>query len=176
MHYFVFDPIYLKDSIILDHNILISNTMKERITYIKFGDNTNMLIGFPVRFHTGDIPHNMAEAIMYGLLFEVGRRLLAKNSLKLWNLNIKRKFQWAKIVSYGISFLGLAYIEEFCEKIHFKKGKQICDNKMMNCITAGITTFCKLEPELTYPIFKKLEVFVTEIQVNKITGLDAYRF
>ena len=150
--------------------------MKERFTYIKFSDNTNMSIDFPTRFHTGEIPHNIAEAIMYYLLLEAGRQLLVKSSIKLRNLDIKRKYQWAKIVSYSISFLGLSYIEEFYEKIHFKKGKQICDNRMMNCITVGISTFCKLEPELTYPIFKKLEAFVTQIQVNKITGLDAYRF
>jgi len=135
-----------------------------------------MMIDFPARFHTGDIPHNMAEAIMYGLLFEAGRRLLVKSSVKLRNLDIKRKYQWAMIVSYGISFLGLARIEEFCEKIHFKKGEQICDNRMMNCMTAGIATFCKLEPKLMVPIFQKLEAFVTQTQVNKITGLDAYRF
>jgi len=150
--------------------------MKEQFTYIKLNDNTNMSYDLLARFNTEDIPHDVAKAIIYYLLLEAGRRLITKNYVKLRNWNIKRKYQWAKIVSYGLSFLGLSYIEGFCEKIHFKKGKKICDNRMMNCITNGITTFCRLEPELTYPIFKKLEAFVTQTQVNKITGLDAYRF
>jgi len=135
-----------------------------------------MSFNLPIRFHTGSIPHDAAEAIMYGILFEVGRRLLLKSSVKLRNLNVKRKYQWAKIASYALSFLGLGYVEKFCERVHFKKGKKICDNRMMECITSGISIICKLEPDLTYPIFKKLEGFVTQTQINKITGLNVYRF
>jgi len=135
-----------------------------------------MSFNLPVRFHSGDIPHDVADAIVYGLLLEVGRRFLTKSSIKLGNLNLKRKYHWANIVSNGISFLGLSYVEEFCEKIHFKKGVKICNSKMMDHLTNGISIFCKLEPELTYPIFKKLEQFVTQVQINKITGLDVYKF
>jgi len=121
-------------------------------------------------------PSNIAWGLGFYLIGKGIDRLLKQHSIQFNRKTIWRNYQWFKVISYGLSFLGLGYAEEFCEKIHFKKGKKICDKRMMNCITNGIATFCELEPELTYPIFKKLEELVTQIKINKITGLDVYRF
>lgn len=135
-----------------------------------------MSFTFPARFHSGDIPHDAAEAIIYALMCEVGKRFFSKGLIKFRNLNLKRKYLWVTIGSNCMVFLGLSHVEEFCKKIHFKKGEKICDKKMLDCFTNGISTFCKLEPQLTYIVFEYLEKFVTQVKVNKITGLDVYKF
>lgn len=131
----------------------------------------------PIRsFDFTGVPSNIAWGLGFYLISKGIDYLLKQHPIQFNRKTILKNYQWSKIVSYGVSFLGLGYAEEFCEKIHFKKGKKICHKRMMDCITSAIATFCKIEPELTYTIFKKLEGFVTQIRINKITGLNVYRF
>lgn len=131
----------------------------------------------PIRsFDFTGVPSNIAWGFGFYLIGKGIDHLLKQHPIQLNRKTIWKNYQWSKVVSCGLAFLGVAYVGEFCEKIHFKKGKKICDSRMMNCITTGIATFCKLEPELTYQIFKKLEEFVIQTKINKITGLNVYRF
>ena len=129
-----------------------------------------------IAFDFTGVPSNIAWGVGFYIIGKGIDYLLKQHPIQFNRKTIWKNYQWSKIASYGLSFLGLAYVEKFCEKIHFKKGKKICDNKMMGCITRCISTFCKIEPELTYTIFKKLEEFVIQIKVNKITGLSVYGF
>lgn len=135
-----------------------------------------MAVNLQYHFHNFDLPHDSYQFIVYWLIGRGLTELFKRNKTKISRFHLKRKYQWSKIIIYALSLLVLGYFWEFFKKIRFQTIEKLCTKGMMNCITSAIAVFCSLEPQLMYPVFKKLEDFVTQTKVNQITGLDAYHF
>jgi len=135
-----------------------------------------MTYNLPYQFHNPDLPHDAYEFLVYWLIGNGLTEIFRRNITKISKFHLRRKYHWSTIIIYALSFLAFGYVSELFQKMRLKPLEKLCNRAMMNCVKSGIAIFCSLEPKLMYPVFQKLEDFVTQTKVNQITGLDAYHF
>lgn len=111
---------------------------------------------------------------LMGWLFSKGMDYIQKNyKIILKPKNFRKKFGWFQIISLGVLAVLMVILSNIFGKIHAKPIANLLDKGIFGIFKIGLGIFKRIEPEMAVQIAKKINEFVIQYKVDKITGINS---
>ncbi len=113
------------------------------------------------------------QDLFIGWLFGAGMTyLMRKFKISIKLDDIRNNCNWIRIIFFhGFSFMFLASLEGFFDKIKLKPISKLCYKLNIQNFKSGLKFVDKKYPNLLYGAFKLLEKFSLQQKLEKITGI-----
>jgi len=132
-----------------------------------------MSFTIPTRsFNPAEVPINIAWMLIGWAVGKGLDNLLKHHPIKMNKETVWRNYQWMKIGIHMISFVVFANLSTLFEKIYIRSLESKCHQTVENHMIDGIGILIKLEPDGMLKMYEDLKKAMTQLQVNKITGIQ----